>query len=397
MSTVRPPIVGPAPTQMPTPSVTVTPEANVEMPEILQGLRLQRPGENPVFATLGIVRGFKPCPLARTVMLLIGPTGSGKSTVIASMGPRTFIFDFDRTYCNIPCSQVSGITPGVIVDPVTGKETICDPWEHWIVTMEWLKTEGRKFYDTVVFDTTDQWVRLMEMGMARLANKRREEMDSNDRREPLQSIVDIGKGGYKTLVDRLVIEGNSLRDAGYGLVYTGHLERRKITVAETGLEMDILCLGLYPSLDKALRRGADFVVKCIRGMEKIVTETPRRHPQTGKSLGIRKETTVVKVVKLIFDEQVVNSETSSMDTVKNRIEMPATIILPENRRHEAWQIIDEAYTAACIVQAEKHLASPAHTQGLPAAPKASAFTGTRPTGPAVARMGSVTAHTEGPF
>lgn len=342
--------------------MSTTPSANPTQPTappeaILQTLKLQRPGTDPVFKTLGIVQGFKPTPLERCTLLLIGPTGSGKSTVIASMGPRTFIFDFDRTYCNIPCSEVSGVTPGLKVDPLTGKETVCDAWEHWVATMEWLKTDGREFYDTVVFDTVDQWVRLMEAGMANLVNKDRERKNSNETREPLQSIVDLGKGGYKTLVDRLVIEWNSLRQAGYGLVFTGHLERRRILFAETGLEMDVSCLGLYPSLDKALRRGADFVIKCIRGQEKTVKEVPRTHPQTGQRIGTIKEETRIKVIKLIFGEQFVNAETSTMDSVKARVEMPDTILLPEDRRHEAWSIVQEAYKAACIVQAHKHFAA----------------------------------------
>ena len=129
-----------------------------------------------------------------------------------------------------------------------------------------------------------------------------------------------------------------------------------MTFAETGVERDVSCLGLYPSLDKVLRRQADYVVKCIRGQEIIVTTVPRRNAKTGQKIGEVKQETKSKVVKLIFDEEVVNVETSTMDTVKNKIEMPSTLVIPESRRHEAFSIIDEAFEAACVVQAKKHKA-----------------------------------------
>lgn len=318
----------------------------------LQTLTLQRPGREPAFKTLGLVKGFHPTSLERSIILLIGPTGSGKSTVIASMGPRTCILDFDHAYGNIPCSHATRMTPGRIIDTETGSEKICDPWEHWLAMMEWLKTEGRKFYDTVVFDTVDQWVRLMEAGMAQAVNRRYAKITTGTPKEPIQSIVDLGKGGYKKLVDQLVLDWNSLRNSGYGLVFTGHLERRRIVFSETKVEMDIPCLGLYPSLDKALRRCADFVIKCIRGRESCVIHRDRI--VKGKKIGSVPETVTSKVVKLIFDEEVVNAETSTLDTVKNRVEMPNTIILPAAQRHEAWALVREAHNQACSEQAKKH-------------------------------------------
>ena len=324
------------------------------MSNILQELKLQRPGKDPIFKQLGIVSGFKPKELRKSMILLIGPTGCGKSTVVASMGPRTFIFDFDKAHQDVPCSRASRVTPGVMINPETGEETICDAWEHFVLCMEWLKNGGRELYDTVVFDTVDQWIRLVDSALVAIVNKKRETAGAEDQKDLLQSIVDLGQGGYKRLLDRLVIEWTSLSEKGYGLVFTGHLKRRKVKFAETGVERDVPCLGVYPSIEDALRRAADYVIKCIRGQEAIKTTTAQVHPRTGKKMGDITTTTQQRVVKLIFDERFENSELSTMETVKNRVEMPSEILIPEAERHEAYEIISAAHEKACIVQAEKH-------------------------------------------
>jgi hypothetical protein len=281
------------------------------------------------YPSLGKVAGNSQYPLGKTFGLLVGESGAGKSFVMQS-NPDAYILNLDETPSVCPNSEA-------VMFPVAGPDgrpvdesgnPIVLTWDHIEEkkkTLCQLATSNQPRPKTVVLDTIMQALRLLRPHVAKMYG-----------RETFREVD--GRLGWERLFDTLIEFAVTLRQHGYGVIFTCHLSRKHIPISDNQhveeyriMLSDGLYARLFPMFDVVIPVIAEWKVEEVE-VEKEVTingkTIKRKVKHTEK---IRKHTAAFENEKL---EGITKTRTLSPLT---QVELPSV---------NAWDALENAFDKA---------------------------------------------------
>ena len=281
------------------------------------------------YPSLGKVAGNSQYPLGKTFGLLVGESGAGKSFVMQS-NPDAYILNLDATPSVCPNSEA-------VMFPVAGPDgrpvdeagnPIVLTWDHIEEKKKalcQLATSNQPRPKTVVLDTIMQALRLLRPHVAKMYG-----------RETFREVD--GRLGWERLFDTLIEFAVTLRQHGYGVIFTCHLSRKHIPISDNQhveeyriMLSDGLYARLFPMFDVVIPVIAEWKVEEVE-VEKEVTingkTIKRKVKHTEK---IRKHTAAFENEKL---EGITKTRTLSPLT---QVELPSV---------NAWDALENAFDKA---------------------------------------------------
>ena len=281
------------------------------------------------YPSLGKVAGNSQYPLGKTFGLLVGESGAGKSFVMQS-NPDAYILNLDETPSVCPNSEA-------VMFPVAGPDgrpvdeagnPIVLTWDHIEEKKKalcQLATSNQPRPKTVVLDTIMQALRHLRPHVATMYG-----------RETFREVD--GRLGWERLFDTLIEFAVTLRQHGYGVIFTCHLSRKHIPISDNQHVEEyriMLSEGLYarlfPMFDVVFPVIAEWKVEEVE-VEKEVTingKTIKRNVKHTEK--IRKHTAAFENEKL---EGITKTRTLSPLT---QVELPSV---------NAWDALENAFDKA---------------------------------------------------
>jgi len=144
-------------------------------------------------------------------MLLLGFSGSGKTTFVSSI-PRALLLSF----------QDNGASS--IIGPRADRLFVPD-WQTYEKVANQLRSDaraGKRLWDTIVFDTVDEWYNILAERVVQIWNNR-----YNKKAESINEVGKEGRG-FSDAASLLERELDSLKSVGYSWHLTGHLTEKRI-------------------------------------------------------------------------------------------------------------------------------------------------------------------------
>ena len=285
---------------------------------------------NNVFRMLDVKRGFDPAPASKLRWVYVGELGVGKSTLVASI-PDAIIIDPEASQNAVPGARSWRFCPG-------SRGT--NPWTHFQEIMAALISDATSTFKTVVFDTGDSFVGLIERGLTDRHNAAAAKSSSS---RVLDSITEFGAEGagwtkiHNTIKHTLI----QLENAGYGWGTTLHTKNHNIKLMD-GKEFSFVDAALSPGCAAAFKERADYVGRII--LEKKKTTTIRDLDLGDKVMEQEfHEEHIVRTLTFSLPPAPKNATAFAARTVKQRIPFNKEVVLP---KMDGWATVVSAYEAA---------------------------------------------------
>ena len=281
------------------------------------------------YPSLGQAAGNSQYPLGKMFGLLVGESGAGKSFVMQS-NPDAYILNLDETPTVYPNSEATMFPiagpDGRPVDE-TGKPIVLS-WEDIEEKKKVLcalATSNSPRPQTVVLDTIMQALRLLRPYVAKMYGR--------------ENFRDVdGRLGWERLFDTLIEFAVTLRRHGYGVVFTCHLSRKHIPIADQQHVEEyriMLSDGLYARLFPMF----DVVIPLIAEWKIEEKETEKEITISGKKVK-RKIKTSEKIRKHIaaFENEKLQGITKT-----RTLSSLTQVTIP---RKNAWGALEAAFEKA---------------------------------------------------
>ena len=268
------------------------------------------------YAALGVVGGYQPPAAERLRFFIIGPSGDGKTSFVASI-PKTLILDFEGGAWGIPNPRAVRI--------------VCKTYKTFKAIYEKLIIDGkagRRAWDRVVFDTLDQFVEMMNPMIA-LAHHTANWKGTD--------ITDYGgKGaGWAILKNECWKHVTDLEQAGYAWSCVGHVTEKTITI--NNKDRTVIRPVLFDTFAKLVARNSDYFINVhskIEAVQQYKVVSGKQYPSGTKDVPV-----------YVMSGSAIGSSLATQQTKQRGVPtMPATIRLPDTMSGESgWEAFCTAY------------------------------------------------------
>lgn len=224
-----------------------------------------KPNEVPIvptdWAALGAKTGYDPKPAEALRLLIVGPSGEGKSTFEMSI-PGILALDFeDGTYgCVAP----------------RGTRIRVKDYPHFMAIIDKLKSEakaGKKTYQRIGIDTVDFCVSVLK-----------HQLETEKGCEDITEYRSSGYG-YNLINQRLWSVVLDLEQHGYAWAFVGHLTTKQETDPSTHKEVTKIKESVYPRTAAMLKNQCDFKITLYKIL-KTVEHTKEQKLPNGQVINV---------------------------------------------------------------------------------------------------------------
>ena len=284
------------------------------------------------YAAMGVKSGYAPLSAEELRMFIVGPSGEGKTTFLAST-PRTLILDFEVGADGIPNARAHRLS-------ITTPQQL----EKIVSKLEADAKKPNRPYDRVGFDTIDQMVEMINPELAKIQSAKPGNWEGDD----ITHFGDRG-GGWSILKNGCWSFIQRVEKAGYTWTCIGHITEKNIRV--NGKDRTVPRPVLFDSFARLIGRNCA-VFAAIYSL--IETEKTYSEFKGRKIQGPDKE-----VVKVYMDSTTINSEKNTgQGKLRGVPTMTTKIALPDSLNGVyGWDAFATEYTNATL-KVKKQLESP---------------------------------------
>ncbi len=206
------------------------------------------------WAALGAKSGYDPKPAEALRLLIVGPSGEGKTTFAMSI-PGILVLDFEDGAYGSPAPR--------------GTRIKVKDYNHLVTILEKLKKEaadGKPTYHRIGIDTVDADVLIL---------KHQLEQEKN-----VEDITDYRSSGYgyNQINQRLWGMVLDLEQHGYAWVFIGHLSTKQETDPNTHKEVTKVREQVYPKTASLLKSQCDFKITIYCLTETVELKKKQKMP-----------------------------------------------------------------------------------------------------------------------
>jgi hypothetical protein len=271
------------------------------------------------YAALGATSGFNPPKANESVMVVLGLAGAGKSTFAASI-PDSLHISFQEHGAS---SILGGRAPHIVIKG----------YEEYQKLKRQLLEDARKKtspFQSITIDTVDEWFENC------FCDKIIADFNSKQAGRNARHIGEAGAEGrgYSDAAALLKAEIKDLEEAGYGLLLTGHLIEKTITVQ--GEKRTVQRTLLPDSAFRVLK-----VLAYIKAQIQTVTITTEKKMINGKVATITLNPSTYKR----SCQLAVISEDSGSEVKKRLPHLKTLIDLPPQ---DGWSAFEKEYNDAIV-------------------------------------------------
>lgn len=217
-----------------------------------------KPNEVPIvpddWAALGAKSGYDPKPAEALRLLVVGPSGEGKTTWVGSI-PGNLILDFEGGADGLPSARATRIK--------------VKDYNHLMAILDKLKSDyktGKQRYRRVTPDTVDELVAMIK-----------HQLESEKNVDDITEYRSTGYG-YNLINQRLWGLILDLEQHGYTWAFVGHLTSKQETDPSTHKEVTRIKEQVYPKTAAKLKSQCDFKVTIYNLNESVELKRTQKLP-----------------------------------------------------------------------------------------------------------------------
>jgi hypothetical protein len=274
------------------------------------------------WAALGTNAGYNPKPAEALRMFVVGPSGEGKTTFMASI-PRNHILDFEKG-----------------ADACTGSRshyTAVKDYSHLMALKDKFildSKNGSRHWDRITVDTIDELIAMIKHQL--------------EEEKLVEDITDYRSEGYgyNLIMQRFWSIVLDLEQAGYTWAFGGHIKTKTETNPVTKKSETKIRESVYPGIAGKIKAQCDFKLTIYCLPETIVEEGPPRKLPSGQSIP-GKKTEVTRKVYYVdsFTTDARDSKQRGVPSMDVKFEIPLV---------NAWDLFKEKYDSAVEVERKKY-------------------------------------------